>query len=162
MKVNTLSKKDTAILMNHMKKSWPLKSIPNIKNICKYELDKDMKFYAYENFMAIKISDTILPFIGSAEQLRFFPSVVVDMGAVKFVCKGAKVTRPGITKMTEFKKKDIVVIKDEKYSKFLAVGIAIENSEIAASNNKGHVVDTMHYVGDKFWNLYKEIKPSLS
>ena len=158
MKVNTLSKRDTTSILNQIKKSWPLKSFPNFKNIYKYDIEKDKSLYAYENFIAVKINDTILPFLGSMDILKFFPIVFIDMGAVKFVCNGAKVARPGITKMTGFNENDIVIVKDEKYSKSLAVGIAMEDSEIASSNNTGHVVNTMHYVGDKFWNLYKEIK----
>jgi predicted ribosome-associated RNA-binding protein Tma20 len=23
---------------------------------------------------------------------------------------------------------------------------------------KGHIINNMHYVGDKFWNLYKELQ----
>jgi PUA domain protein len=35
------------------------------------------------------------------------------MGAVKFVCNGAKIMRPGITKFDTFKKDDIVIVKDQ-------------------------------------------------
>ena len=153
-----MSKRDTVTLINHIKKSWPPQSFPNFKNICRYEIEKERSLYAYENFIVIKINDIILPFLGSIDTLKFFPTVVIDMGAVKFVCNGAKVARPGITKMTGFNKNDIVIIKDEKYSKYLAVGIAMEDSKIAESNTTGHVVNTMHYVGDKFWNLHKGIK----
>ena len=37
-----------------------------------------------------------LPFLSETETLEKFPSVTVDMGAVKFMCKGANLMRPGI------------------------------------------------------------------
>ena len=79
------------------------------------------------------------------------------MGAVKFVCNGAKIMRPGITKFDIFKKDDIVIVKDQTYGKTLAVGIALDNSEIAAANPKGYVIDNLHYISDKFWQVRKEI-----
>lgn len=79
------------------------------------------------------------------------------MGAVKFVCNGAKIMRPGITKFDSFKKDDIVIVKDHTYGKSLAVGIALDDSEIATSKSKGYVIDNLHYISDKFWEVHKEI-----
>jgi malignant T-cell-amplified sequence len=39
----------------------------------------------------------------------------------------------------------------------LAVGIALEDSNIASSNSKGYVIDNLHYISDKFWKAHKEI-----
>ena len=44
------------------------------------------------------------------------------MGAVKFMCKGANLMRPGIKKFTEFEKDKLVCIVEETHHKFLAVG----------------------------------------
>jgi malignant T-cell-amplified sequence len=79
------------------------------------------------------------------------------MGAVKFVCNGAKIMRPGITRFDSFKKDDIVIVKDQTYGKSLAVGIALDDSEIATSKSKGYVIDNLHYISDKFWEVHKEI-----
>ena len=44
-----------------------------------------------ENFFAIQTRESvILPFLGKPDLLDHFPSVYVDMGAIKFVCNGAK------------------------------------------------------------------------
>ncbi|HET9357813.1 MAG TPA: PUA domain-containing protein, partial [Nitrososphaeraceae archaeon] len=83
----------------------------------------------------------------------------VDMGAVKFVCNGARVTRPGIIRLDNFDRGDLVTVKDEKYSKVLAVGRAIEDSTAAAKNTKGYVIENLHYIGDDFWESYKDIAP---
>ena len=65
--------------------------------------------------------------------------------------------RPGIVKFDNFAKNDIVVVKDEKFEKYLSVGLALEDSLVAEKLQKGYVVDNLHFVGDKFWNSYKEI-----
>jgi PUA domain protein len=79
------------------------------------------------------------------------------MGAIKFVCNGAKVTRPGITSFDDFKKDGIVVVKDQTYKKALAVGIAMTDSESASAMERGYVIDNLHYISDKFWEASKSI-----
>ncbi len=108
--------------------------------------------------MAVQVRHTlILPFLGMKDALNQFPSVHIDMGAVKFVCNGAKVMRPGITSIELFKKDGIVVVKDHAYQKALAVGIAMVDSDIATSMSTGYIVDNLHYVSDKFWEASKAI-----
>ena len=63
--------------------------------------------------------------------LESFPNVTVDMGAVKFMCNGANVMRPGIKNHTVFSKDEIVCIVEESQHKFLAVGKSlIDSSEM--------------------------------
>ena len=159
MKVNILSKTDTGLLLDEIK-NWPENTIPKIKNLKMYEIEKDKKFLLYNDFSAIQINKVILPFVGNQELIKFFPYVLVDMGAIKFVCNGAKLMRPGIVHFESFNRNDIVVIKDEEHGKPLAVGIAIEDSKTAISLSKGYIINNLHYVGDKFWDLYKEIRLS--
>jgi malignant T-cell-amplified sequence len=42
----------------------------------------------------------------------------------------------------------------------LAVGRAIEDSTTAAKNTKGYVIENLHYIGDDFWEYYKNIGPT--
>ena len=58
----------------------------------------------------LKIKDEYLPFLSEISTLQKFPYVQVDMGAVRFMCKGANLMRPGIKKFSEFAKNDIVCI----------------------------------------------------
>ena len=97
------------------------------------------------------------PFLGKTEILDIFPSVTVDSGSIKFICNGAKILRPGIVDFDSFKKQDIVTVKDEKFKKYLAVGLALEDSEHALTMEKGQIINNLHFVGDKFWNAFKEI-----
>lgn len=80
--------------------------------------------------------------------------VVVDMGAVKFVAKGADVMSPGIVEADpQIKEGDIVVIVEETHRKPLSIGRALISGEEMVENQQGKAVKTLHYVGDKIWNL---------
>lgn len=133
-------------------------TLPKIKSFTAYEVEADKYILKSQNFTAVQINQNIiLPFLGNSDFIKQFPCVYVDMGAVKFVCNGARIMRPGITKFDTFKKDDIVIVKDQNYEKSLAAGIALDDSEIAASKSKGYVVDNLHYISDKFWEVHKEI-----
>ena len=133
-------------------------TLPKIKSFTAYEVEADKYILKSQNFTAVQINQNIiLPFLGNSDFIKQFPCVHVDMGAVKFVCNGAKIMRPGITKFDSFKKDDIVIVKDQNYEKSLAAGIALDDSEIAASKSKGYVIDNLHYISDKFWEVHKEI-----
>jgi malignant T-cell-amplified sequence len=107
--------------------------------------------------VAAQVRGLIVPFLGKQEDLQRFPSVTIDNGAVKFVCNGAKVLRPGIINFDSFKKGEIVVVKDQTHGRALAVGLALEDSEVAKAMTKGYVIDTIHYISDKIWEAYKKI-----
>ncbi len=80
--------------------------------------------------------------------------VVVDMGAVGFVTKGADVMAPGITDADEsIQKEDLVWICDEKHHMSLAVGVALMSGEEMKTKKQGKAVKTVHYVGDRLWTL---------
>jgi PUA domain protein len=157
LKVYVLSKSDSSYLVQIIQKKWPNDMLPKIKNFKVYEIEEDKRILEYEDFMAVQVNkNTILPFLGRKKIIERFPSVNVDMGAVRFVCSGAKIMRPGITKFEIFHKGDIVGVKDQIHEKTLAVGIALEDSETASNNSKGYVIDNLHYISDKFWEARKE------
>jgi PUA-domain protein len=80
--------------------------------------------------------------------------VVVDMGAVVFIIKGADVMAPGITDADPMiQKDDLVWICDEKHRKPLAVGVAMMSGEDMKTKKPGKAVKTLHYVGDRLWML---------
>jgi PUA domain protein len=84
------------------------------------------------------------------------PKIVVDMGAVPYVCKGADVMSPGIRSINDdFEQDDLVVIVDERHGKPLAVGSALYGSEEMKTLDRGKVIKTLHYVGDKLWDHIK-------
>ncbi len=84
---------------------------------------------------------------------NFLPKITVDMGAVKFVIKGANIMRPGITKLDEdIKKGDIVSVVDETHKKPLAIGRAKYSGSKIKEKEKGNVVENLHQIGDDIWN----------
>src|SRR5262245_30001988 len=122
-----LSKSETSELLDRLEPSWPSGAVPKVKSIKVYEVEEGKRLLVADVTVAVQIQDTIVPFLGGKpEILNQFPSVTVDMGAIRFVCNGAKVMRPGITNFESFKKGNIVVIKDQTHGKALAVGVALE------------------------------------
>ena len=158
LKTFLLSKSETGDLLEKMRLTWPQDVVPKVKSIKVYEVEEGRRILVADEIVAVHVQENIAPFLaGKTEILQRFPSVTVDMGAVKFVCNGAKVMRPGVTSFDVFKKGDIVVVKDQTHGKALAVGIALEDSEAAKGMTKGYVVDNIHYISDKMWQAYKEI-----
>jgi len=158
LKTFVLSKSETNELLDKLRSAWPHDAIPKVKSIKVYEVEEGRRLLVADDTVAVQMRDSIVPFLGSnPEVLQRFPFVTVDMGAVKFVCNGAKVMRPGITDFGSFKKGDIVMIKDQIHGKALAVGVALENSEAAKAMTKGYVIENLHYISDKMWEAYKEI-----
>ncbi len=161
MNISVRSKRDTSDLLEVIHSKWPNHVVPKIKTFKAYEVEQGKFILESEDMLAVQVDQKIiLPFLGLPRILEYFPAVYVDMGAVKFVCNGAKVMRPGITKFDHFTKGDIVIVKDQIHAKPLSVGIAMEDSDAAITKTKGYVIDNLHYVSDKFWEAYKEITGS--
>ena len=82
--------------------------------------------------------------------------IIVDMGSISFITKGADLMAPGIVDAdNNIQKDDCVWICDETHKKPLATGIAIMNGEEMIEKDKGKSVEIIHYVGDKYWNINK-------
>jgi PUA domain protein len=157
LKIFLLSKSETAKLFDTLMSLWPQDILPKVKNIKVYEIERDKCLLTADKMVAAQVRGLIVPFLGKREELQRFPSVTIDRGAVKFVCNGAKVMRPGIVNFESFKKGDIVVVKEQTQGRALAVGLALEDSEVAEQMTKGYVIDTLHYISDKIWEAYKKI-----
>jgi PUA-domain protein len=105
-----------------------------------------------------KLGDIVLPTLLFREFVVKAPKIVVDMGAIPYVCKGATVMAPGIVRVEgEFGKGDLVLIVDMKHGKALALGESLLDAEAARQTKKGPVVKTLHYVSDKIWEYIKTI-----
>lgn len=157
LKIFVLSKSETAKIFDRLTSAWPHDLIPKAKNIKVYEIERDKWLLRADKMIAAQVGGSIVPFLGEQENLQRFPSVTIDKGAVKFVCNGAKVMRPGIVDFDSFKKGEIVAVRDQTHGRALAVGLALEDSEAAKAMVKGYIIDTVHYVSDKIWEAYKKI-----
>lgn len=103
----------------------------------------------------------LLPTLTFSEALEKMPKVVVDMGAVPYVCKGADVMAPGIVRVEgEFSHGELVAIADVKHLKWLGLGESLQDSSSVNTTRKGVVVKNLHYVSDRFWQLTKAFSDS--
>jgi PUA domain protein len=105
-----------------------------------------------------KADEKILPTLHFTEFIATAPKIVVDMGAVPHVCKGATVMAPGIVHIEgEFGKGDLVLVVDMKHGKALALGESLMDAQAARQTKKGPVVKTFHYVSDRIWDYTKAL-----
>jgi PUA domain protein len=82
--------------------------------------------------------------------------VVVDKGAVAFICRGADVMRPGIVRIEgEFDSGELILIVDEVHGKPVALGVSLMSSKEVGNASRGKMIKTIHHVGDKIWNFYR-------
>ncbi len=156
MKTNLISKSETAQLLKIVSEKWKI-DIPKIKNLKVYEIDNDIQLITGNEIKILKVYGEYLPFLSEVLLLNKFPFVQVDMGAVKFMCKGANLMRPGIKKFSEFSQNDIVCIVEESQNKFLAVGKSEVDSSELENMEKGEVVKNLHYISDKAWEISKTL-----
>lgn len=154
MKKQYISKSEIALLLEEISRWNP--SI-RTKKVLAIEIEKGSLMIS-EEFKVVKIEGYIIPFLADKSLLRCFPSIEIDMGAVKAVCNGASIARPGIVRMDTFKKGDIVIVRDVNHKEYLAVGIALMDSNDAERLEKGYVIKNLHYIGDGFWQAYKEVR----
>jgi len=108
-----------------------------------------------KRYTFVETGEETVPFLGSQETLSLFPSARVDEGAIKFVLNGADVMRPGIRSFDDFGAGRLVVVREEKKGRGIAVGRSLLSSSEMARVQKGPSLKNLHYVGDRFWNLYK-------
>ena len=156
MKTNLVSKSETAQILDSVSKQWK-QELPIIKNLKVHFIDDDSQLIVGNGITILKINDDYLPFLNQIDVLEKFPNVMVDMGAVKFMCNGANVMRPGIKNYSEFQKNDIVCVIEESQNKFLSVGKAMVESSELKTISKGEIVKNIHYESDKYWEIFKTI-----
>jgi PUA domain protein len=109
--------------------------------------------------LLFKHEKKIYPTLVFEEYIKLMPKVVVDMGAVPHVCKGADIMAPGVrTYEGEFNRGDLVAVVDETHRKPIALGEALYDSHNAESVKQGAIVKNIHYVGDKAWELLKKVR----
>jgi PUA domain protein len=103
-----------------------------------------------------RINGELFPTLCFEEFFSHLPKIVVDMGAIPYVCKGADVMAPGVRSITgDFNENSIVYVVDERHGKPLAVGVSLLSSEDMKATKQGKIIKNLHYVGDKLWNYMR-------
>lgn len=127
-------------------------------NVEVVEADFGKIYLVNSNPFFFKAGEKLLPTLIFQDFTLQAPRIVVDMGAVPYVCNGADIMAPGIVRVEgEFGKGALVLVVDEKHGKPLAVGESFYDSKIAKNTKQGAVVKNVHFVSDKIWNFAKAL-----
>lgn len=100
------------------------------------------------------VDDKLIPSLKLLLKNKFLKQITVDMGAVKFICNGADVMRPGITTIdSDIDRGEIVVVIDERNKTPLVVGESLYSTQELNELRDGRVIKNLHFIGDDKWNL---------
>ena len=158
MKIRFLSKREINLLIEQLNEFSSFNIDSKIKQVKSIELSEDVQILHSKYFIFIQTEGNLIPFLRNNTILENFPKVIVDKGAIQFVCKGANIMRPGIVDIPDnFNQDDLVVIIEELHNKSLAIGKTMYSSSEMLDLDTGAVIKNLHYVGDAIWNNYKEI-----
>ena len=123
-------------------------------NVEKVEFENFEVYLVDGKPLLAKVEDKIFPTLFFREAVEILPKVVVDMGAVPHICRGADVMRPGIVEVAgEFDSNSFVIIVDEKHKKPIALGLSLYASKEIWEHSYGKMLKNLHFVGDKIWNF---------
>lgn len=98
----------------------------------------------------LRIDDYLFPWLTEDNDLK---RVVIDMGAVPFIAKGADLMGPGIIEHDSPAKGELVSIIDERNQKRIAIGVVITDGIQA----QGKTIRILHYAGDRHWEALKTL-----
>jgi len=119
-------------------------------------VDKGKLYFADDKPLVIRVGGELFPSLANGGLLKTLSFLVVDMGAIPHICNGADIMRPGIKQIQgDFEKGTIVLVKDQKFSKPIAIGVAEAGSASIRAMSKGIAAKNVHYVGDSFWEAVK-------
>lgn len=155
MKSHHISKSQTVQELARVADAWGFQ-VPRLRNLVVHELAEDARLMTGKDTAILDLGGTYLPFLSCGTLLGKFPAVRVDMGAIRFVCNGADVMRPGITSHDAFGPDDVVCIA-EPGGRFLAVGLSRVDGADLESMERGNVVRNLHYISDKYWEAGKPL-----
>jgi PUA-domain protein len=158
---HVLKSKEAKIILNELSESLKIDletlfgSKPNLEIL---EGETSKVFLINGKPFFFKIGDRILPTLFFGDLISNTPKIVVDMGAVPYVCNGADIMAPGIVRIEgEFSEGELILIVDEKHGKPLALGESFYDSKSARRVKQGAVAKNIHFVSDKIWNLAKKL-----
>jgi len=156
MRRHALSKRDVKRLLERVQRELPRLSMDEGLGLDGWEVVKlrEVKVFVKDGVPAlIEVGGRLLPSIFMAEAYGY-PRVVVDMGAVHPIVRGADVMAPGIrTVEGSMKPGDVVAVAEESKGRVIAVGVALMSEEEVFEVRKGKALKVLHRVGDEAWRL---------
>ncbi len=159
MKKWVLSRRDSAEMISKVEASLGLElKLPKAAQAQCAEPEGGVVFVTLDGLEFVQAGDVFIPFLGSQGTLELFPGAVFDEGAIRFLLNGADVMRPGIMKMDDWGDAGkFVVVREEKKGRAIAVGPSTVPSAEARAMSKGSCLKNLHHVGDRYWNLHKDL-----
>lgn len=119
-------------------------------------VDKGKLYFADDKPLVISVAEKLFPSLANEGLLKTLPFFIVDMGAIPHICNGADIMRPGIKQIQgDFEKGTVVLVRDQKFSKPIAIVVAEYGSASIRAMSKGIAARNVHYVGDRFWEAVK-------
>lgn len=154
-----LSRRDSAELVSKIEGSLGLSlDLPKSAQAECAEPEDGVIFVKLDSYEFVQAGGNYFPYLGSPTALALLPTAVVDEGAIRFLINGADVMRPGIRQMDDWGEAGrLVVVKEEKKGRAIALGQAAVASAEAKSMSKGGCVKNLHHVGDRYWSAHKLI-----
>jgi len=156
----SLSKNDRKLFLDSVSTKLRLNietmfgSKPHVEVI---ETQKDRIYIINGHPLIAESEDNMFPTLLFEEYVSRLPKVVVDMGAVPYICNKADIMGPGIVEIQgKFGLKSLVTVVDVKNRKPIAVAESLYDSETAATTKKGKLFRNLHCVGDEIWAVVKE------
>jgi malignant T-cell-amplified sequence len=161
VKRQVASKHDSRDYIEKIQASSGIKlDVPRSAQVETIEPEEGLRFIVVDGkYTFVQEQDgSFVPYVGSQQILVLLPSVYIDEGAIRYILKGADVMRPGIVKYDEWGEKGrLVVVRDEKKGRGLAVGRSLVGSSGIGKMDKGDCVENLHHAGDHIWDSYKKI-----
>ena len=163
MRANYLSKRETVALAERIRSaSWgSVLKEKKPREALEVE-EKDIRVYRVGRLLVAEREGTLFPVLSeehNREALDLLPSIIVDMGAVPHIANGADVMRPGVRIFQGgFRKGDVLVVRDERHRKPLAIARALEDMETCKEMKRGKVAENLHHIDDKIWKLIRSAR----
>jgi len=154
-----LSRRDSIELIAKVESSLGLSlNLPKSAQAQCAEPETGVVFVSLDGYEFVRSGETFFPYLGSQATLALFPGAVVDEGAIRFLLNGADVMRPGMRSFDDWGGVGrMVVVREEKRGRAVAVGPSSVPSSEAKEMTKGSCVKNLHHVGDKYWSLHKSL-----
>ena len=122
----------------------------------KVYISKNKIFFIDGKPLLAGVKNVLFPTLIFKKFIAYLPKIIVDMGAVPYICNGAHLMAPGVLKITgSFQEKKIVTIIDERHNLPIAIALSLFNSELLVRQKKGVIANNLHYIGDEIWNYLK-------
>ncbi len=159
MKKWVLSRRDSVEMISKIESALGLSlNLPKSAQAKCAEPEEGAVFVELDGYEFVKSGDSFFPYLGSQATLALFASATVDEGAIKFMLNGADVMRPGIRKFDDWGGAGkMVVVREEKKGRAIAVGPSLVGSSEAQGMSKGGCIKNVHHVGDRYWTLHKAL-----